>query len=113
MICLDDLIGLCDLTADQVHAIAEHEHVADPLAAALARPCFKPRTDPSGFGASSKMTFARRFAGTIFLMLGISSRRCGNSYTSILARAERKGRARQRPLAPARYLTPLERLRPS
>ena len=35
MICLDDLIGLCDLTADQVHAIAEHEHIADPLAAAL------------------------------------------------------------------------------
>ena len=35
MICLDDLIGLCGLTADQVHAIAEHEHVADPLAAAL------------------------------------------------------------------------------
>ena len=35
MICLEDVIGLSDLTPDEVHAIAEHEHVGDPLAAAL------------------------------------------------------------------------------
>ena len=35
MICLEDLIGFCDLTADEVHAIAEHEHIADALAAVL------------------------------------------------------------------------------
>jgi hypothetical protein len=33
MICLEDLIGFCDLTPDEVHAIAEHEHVADAIAA--------------------------------------------------------------------------------
>ena len=32
MISLVDLIGFCDLTPDEVHAIAEHEHIADALA---------------------------------------------------------------------------------
>ena len=35
MICLEDLIGFCDLTPDEVHAIAEHEHIADAIAAVL------------------------------------------------------------------------------
>ena len=35
MISLQDLIGFCDLTPDEVSAIAEHEHVAEPLAAVL------------------------------------------------------------------------------
>ena len=35
MICLEDLIGFCDLTPDEVHAIAEHEHIADAVAAVL------------------------------------------------------------------------------
>ena len=35
MIALEDLIGFCDLTADEVHAIAEHEHISDALAAVL------------------------------------------------------------------------------
>ena len=35
MICLEDLIGFCDLTPDEVHAIAEHEHIADAVAVVL------------------------------------------------------------------------------
>ena len=35
MICLEDLIGFCDLTPDEVHAIAEHEHIADAIAVVL------------------------------------------------------------------------------
>src|SRR3954451_19938150 len=35
MICLEDLIGFRDLTLDEVHAIAEHEHIADAIAAVL------------------------------------------------------------------------------
>ena len=30
-----DLIGLCDLTPDEVQAIAEHEHVSEGVAAVL------------------------------------------------------------------------------
>ncbi len=36
MITLDDIIGLCPLTAEEVAAIAEHEHADDVSAAALA-----------------------------------------------------------------------------
>ena len=36
MISLEDLMGFCDLTPDEVDAIAEHEHIAAPLAAAFA-----------------------------------------------------------------------------
>lgn len=36
MISLQDCIGLCGLTQDEVDAIAEHEHVPDVVAAALA-----------------------------------------------------------------------------
>jgi len=32
---LRPLIGFCDLTSDEVHAIAEHEHIADAIAAVL------------------------------------------------------------------------------
>ena len=35
MISLADLIGFCDLTPDEVQAIAEHEHVAGPVAVVL------------------------------------------------------------------------------
>ena len=35
MICLEDLIGFCDLTPDEVHAIAEHEHIAEALAVVI------------------------------------------------------------------------------
>ncbi len=35
MISLTDLIGFCDLTPDEVQAIAEHEHIADALAVVL------------------------------------------------------------------------------
>ena len=35
MICLEDLIGFCDLTPDEVRAIAEHEHIADAVAVVL------------------------------------------------------------------------------
>jgi hypothetical protein len=35
MISLEDVVGFCDLTADEVRAIAEHEHMADGLAAVL------------------------------------------------------------------------------
>lgn len=35
MITLEDCIGLCDLTAEEVAAIAEHEHVPDMVAATL------------------------------------------------------------------------------
>ena len=88
------------IAADQVHAIAECEHVADSLAAALgAVPALNRAPIRGDLGSSSKVTFARRFAATIFLMLGISSPRCGNSCMSILARGsttEREGRARQR-----------------
>ena len=35
MISLEDLIGFCDLTPDEVQAIAEHEHVAEPVAVVL------------------------------------------------------------------------------
>ncbi|MEO1198725.1 MAG: hypothetical protein AAFX39_05760 [Pseudomonadota bacterium] len=36
MISSDDIIALCGLTEDQVAAIAEHEHMPDMTAAALA-----------------------------------------------------------------------------
>ena len=35
MISLVDLIGFCDLTPDEVQAIAEHEHVAETTAVVL------------------------------------------------------------------------------
>src|SRR5829696_3853713 len=35
MISLEDLIGFSDLTPEEVHAIAEHEHIADAIAAML------------------------------------------------------------------------------
>jgi len=35
MTCLEDLIGFCDLTPDEVHAIAEHEHIAEALAVVI------------------------------------------------------------------------------
>ena len=37
MISLEDVIAFCDLTPDEVQAIAEHEHVADGIAAVLGR----------------------------------------------------------------------------
>ncbi|MEM9684989.1 MAG: hypothetical protein AAF942_17080, partial [Pseudomonadota bacterium] len=35
MLTLKDVIGLCDLTEDEVRAIAEHEHLPDVVAAEL------------------------------------------------------------------------------
>lgn len=35
MITLEDCVGLCGLTPEEVHAIGEHEHVPDMIAAAL------------------------------------------------------------------------------
>jgi hypothetical protein len=35
MISLEDVIGFSDLTPEEVHAIAEHEHIADTIAAML------------------------------------------------------------------------------
>lgn len=37
MITLDDCIGLCGLTEEEVLAIAEHEHLPEVVATALAR----------------------------------------------------------------------------
>lgn len=37
MISLEDCIGLCGLTEDQVLALAEHEHIPEIVAAALAQ----------------------------------------------------------------------------
>lgn len=37
MICLEDCIALCGLTEEEVLAIAEHEHVPEIAAAALAQ----------------------------------------------------------------------------
>lgn len=37
MICLEDCIALCGLTEEQVLAIAEHEHVPEIAAAAMAQ----------------------------------------------------------------------------
>ena len=37
MITLEDCIGFCDLTEEEVLAIAEHEHLPEIAAAALAR----------------------------------------------------------------------------
>ena len=37
MITLDDCIGFCDLTEEEVLAIAEHEHLSEIAAAALAQ----------------------------------------------------------------------------
>ena len=37
MISLEDCIGLCGLTEDEVAAIAEHEHIPEMAAATLAR----------------------------------------------------------------------------
>jgi hypothetical protein len=39
MISLEDLIGFCDLTPDEVQAIAEHEHVAEPVAVGICCGC--------------------------------------------------------------------------
>ena len=35
MISLEDVVAFCDLTVDEVHAIAEHEHLDAVLAAGL------------------------------------------------------------------------------
>ena len=35
MISVADLIGFCDLTSDEVEAIAEHEHISDAAAVVL------------------------------------------------------------------------------
>jgi hypothetical protein len=35
MISLEDCLGLCDLSPDEVRAVGEHEHLPDILAAAL------------------------------------------------------------------------------
>jgi hypothetical protein len=35
MITLEDCVALCGLTQDEVHALAEHEHIPDIAAAAL------------------------------------------------------------------------------
>ena len=35
MLTLEDCIGLCDLTRDEIDAIAEHEHVPELIAAEL------------------------------------------------------------------------------
>jgi hypothetical protein len=35
MLTLDDCIGLCDLTEEEIQAIAEHEHVPEIVAAEL------------------------------------------------------------------------------
>ncbi|MEZ5773536.1 MAG: hypothetical protein R3D33_02145 [Hyphomicrobiaceae bacterium] len=37
MITLEDCLAFCDLTEDEVRAIAEHEHIPDMAAAALAQ----------------------------------------------------------------------------
>ena len=36
MISIEDCVALCGLTKEEVHAIAEHEHVPEIVAAALA-----------------------------------------------------------------------------
>lgn len=35
MISIDDILGFCDLTREEVDAIAEHEHIPEVAAAAL------------------------------------------------------------------------------
>ncbi|KAB2916701.1 MAG: hypothetical protein F9K29_10665 [Hyphomicrobiaceae bacterium] len=35
MISLEDCLALCGLTSDELHALAEHEHIPDMAAAAL------------------------------------------------------------------------------
>lgn len=35
MITLEDCVGLCGLTPEEVHAIGEHEHIPDVIAASL------------------------------------------------------------------------------
>ena len=36
MISIEDCIGLCDLTPEEIEAIAEHEHISEVAATALA-----------------------------------------------------------------------------
>ncbi len=45
MISLEDVIAFCDLTPEEVRAIAEHEHVADGIAAVRAAACFRARME--------------------------------------------------------------------
>jgi hypothetical protein len=43
MLTYEDCVGLCDLTADEVAAIAEHEHIPEIVAAELG--CYLVHTD--------------------------------------------------------------------
>ena len=108
MICLEDLIGFCDLTPDEVHAIAEHEHIADAIAAVLGASCSTASTGPNTSETCSSMTSARQFGGTMFRMPGTSSRRCGTSCMSILK--QQCARLRKQRLHP---FTPRVLARPS
>jgi hypothetical protein len=44
MITLEDCVALCGLTQDEVHALAEHEHIPDIAAAALGQCLLKQPT---------------------------------------------------------------------
>ena len=46
MIALEDCLGLCDLSPDEVRAISEHEHVPEILAAALGADLLHTETGP-------------------------------------------------------------------
>src|SRR3954464_3636266 len=46
VIALEDCLGLCDLSPDQVRAISEHEHVPEILAAALGTDLLRSESGP-------------------------------------------------------------------
>ena len=48
MISIEDCIAMCGLTEQEVMAIAEHEHVPEIAAAAMAGSCSKNQTALSG-----------------------------------------------------------------
>jgi len=50
MISLEDCVGLCDLTEEEIWAIAEHEHMPEIVAAAYAQYLAGPEHGPETIG---------------------------------------------------------------
>ena len=83
MISLEDVIAFCDLTPDEVRAIAEHEHVVDGIAAVLGR-CLLQSTQGAEQIKDMLMDYIRTAVRRHeFRMPGSSFRRCVTSCTSI------------------------------
>jgi hypothetical protein len=83
MIALADCLAMCGLSEDEVLAIAEHEHISEIAAAALAQYLLNLEHGPEKFGTCSATISGKHSHGTIGSMLGNYSGRYAVSYRSI------------------------------